>query len=876
MLQVKLQKPFLDSQIISRPRINRIFESMTNAILVCAPGGYGKSIAVSQWLELQSGKYVWLSLDEGQNDISSFLEYLITGIEAIYPGQFSETKAFIYNHQIIEEENLREKLINEMSTLPESFIIVLDDYHLITNVFVHSLVKNIIKLLSRQLKLVLITRVDPPINSINLKLYGMLQEIRMSELSLNHEEFLNFIDHQLKVKRSEKEIEQLEQLTEGWILAVKMAMSFGNINDFIPLNSSFSMSQDIGNLVEKLTENLEKGLSELLLVFALCEKFNEDLLRALIEHRGKTWTGNASIIQVLMEHNLFLIQLDEKGEWYRFHHLFKELLVKISLKKDPDGTQETFIFICNWFAEKGMVEDAIRYAVKADQLDLATKLVTKYRFDAINSDQWWRVQRWLNLIPEQVRKSSPDLLLAQILICQDTWQLPLIPSILTALEVLLPKNLNDLHRAEILYHQGHQQVFIFSNPHKAIELFEKSKTILDDESILAARREMFLAVANQMMGKAEAALQSLNNFEEKNEPGSQLYLRAMFSKMMVLLLSGNLRKGNVVARRFAFFAKNGGFESMEAYSCYMMANIALQKLNISLALEMINNSLVFQGKINYRLYFDAMAMKVIGLSIERKHDDVEVILLKMKELAYQLHDHSYLSYYQSAASRAKWLKGEGESELPWAETKNDQLHFIQMFYVIDVPALTQCRILISSGNPAQLQQGLAQLNEIESRLDGVNNQYHDVDIKALRSLAAFRTNDLKKAKEKASEAIQLAKQRECWLAILEICISNPKFFTIIDKELLTPFIQMVFLRVIEASGKTKKQVPKTGNEKAQISLREKEILRAVAEGMRNKEIAETLNIAEVTVKSHLTNIFRKMDVPNRTTMLLRAKELRIL
>ncbi len=876
MLQVKFQKPFLDSQIISRPRVNRIFESKPNSILVCAPAGYGKSVAVSQWLEIQSGGYMWLSLDEEQNDVSSFLEYFITGIEAMYPNHFSESKAFIYSHHVVDEEIFREMFINEMITLPESLIIVLEDYHFITNPFVHSLIEQIIKLLSRQLKMILVTRVDPPINTINLKLYGMLHEIRMNELSLSHEEFQNFIDHQLKIKPSGKEIEQLEQLTEGWILGVKIAMSFGNISEFIPLNSSFSMSQDIGHLVKKLTEYLEKELSELLLVFAMCEKFNEELLLALIEHKGKTWTKNSDIIQVLIEHNLFLIQLDAQGIWYRFHHLFRDLLIQIADKKDPYEAQKTLIFICNWFAERGMIEEAIRYAVKAGQLGLATKLVAKYRFDAINSDQWWRVQRWLNLIPEQVRKSSPDLLLAQILIYQDTWQLSLIPAMLAALKVLLPQDISLIHRAEILYHQGHLQVFIFSNPNKAIELLEKSKRLLDDQSILSVRREMFLAVAYQMVGKTNGALQSLNEFEAKYEPGSQLYLRAMFSKMMVLLLSGNLKKGNEVAERFTFFARNCGFESLEAYSCYMMTNVALHRLNIPQSMDLIDRAMLFQGKMNYRLYFDSMVMKVLALSIERKFDDVEKTLDKICSLANQLQDHSYLSYYKSAVSRAKWLQGESESVLSWAETRNDQMHFSQSFFLIDVPALTQCRILISTGNPAQQQKGLLQLDEIESCLNAVNNRYYDVDIKALRSLAAFRSNDLTEAKEMANEAILLAKEKESWLAILEMCISNPKFFAIIDKEHLTPFLQKVFTRIIDTADKSKKLSQNNEYNKVQISLREEEILRAVAEGMRNKEIAETLNISEVTVKSHLTNVFRKMDVPNRTTMLLRARELKIL
>ncbi|NMM48308.1 helix-turn-helix transcriptional regulator [Marinigracilibium pacificum] len=875
MLNVKFHKPVLGNQIISRPRVIEIFKNIPVSILVCAPAGYGKSVAVSQWLDYQESHYMWLTLDDEQNNISLFLDYFITGLEEIYPNQFHDTKSCINNNKIADFDTLKEVFINELDTIEESLVIILEDYHLISNTYIHSIIETCIKYCSGFIKFVLISRVDPPINTFDLKIYGKLHEIRMKDLSLDHNEFQNFIRYNLKIPTSKDELIKFEGLAEGWILGIKLATSIVNINRSISLSTSLLMSHDISRLVKNLTEYLEDELSNLLLYFSVCKKFNESLLRSILKFKGKKWNYDSDIIQILIDHNLFLTQLDKNGEWFRFHHFFREILLKIAIDKDQEGTNSLISFVGQWFAENDMIEEGIKYVIESNQYDEAIEIISRFRIKMVNNDEWYRVQRWLDQLPENIRKSDPDILLAQILIYEDTWELGKIPPMLTALENLLVTNISNHHKSEILYHQGHRELFVLSNPNKAKELFIRSKELYNEQSAFWSRREMFLATALQMTGKSEIALDSLNIAEQQNNAGSHLFLRTLFSKMLVLLLSGDFHIGTKTAEEFAYFAKDSGYDSLESSSCYMSANTSFQKLEIQTTIETLNRGLQHFGKMNYRLYFDAMAMKALCHMAEGENQKVESTIENIKKLVDQLNDKSYRSYYESVNARIKWLNGQETDLISWANNINNQVHFTQLYFLIDVPVFTQCKILISSDDINLIEKGYLLLNEIEVILLDFNNRYHDTEISILKGYYFYRKGDKLKASSLATKAIQNANLQDAWWSVLEILIRDRDFLKVLDYRLIPEKLLKYLPQKTENSGRNDK-INSININSDRVSSREIEVLKAVALGLRNKEIAESLNISEVTVKSHLTNIFRKIDVPNRTSMIKRARELNLI
>ncbi|MCX2743843.1 LuxR C-terminal-related transcriptional regulator [Mangrovivirga sp. M17] len=876
MLNTKFHKPVLGTQIISRPRINKIFNGIPVSTLVCAPAGYGKSVAVSQWLDNHSVNYLWLNLDEDQNHLNIFLEYLVTGLQEIYPNKFYNFNSLISNHRLVNKDKLKEVFINELDEIEEPLYIILEDYHLITDIDIHSIVETCIKYSTRYLKFIIISRLDPPFNTFDLKVYEKLQEIRMKELALDHNEIVELIESNLDISISENELKNFEDHAEGWILGIKLAISLVRKNRSISLNSSLLMSHDISRIVKNLIENLDDNLPDFLLSFSLCKKFNEDLLRSIVKFSGNKWNFDANIIEVLKDQNLFITQLDEQGKWYRFHHFFREILLKISFENKPEETQSLYSHISEWFADNDMIDEGINYVIESNQYDKAIELIAKFRYDMLNNDRWWQVQRWIDKVPEKIRKTNPELLLAQTLIFENTWELDKIPPIINALEKLLDSELSEIQKSEILYNKGHQQLNVHSDPKGAIEFFNKSKNIYTDNTAFFARRELFLSISLQMSGEIEKALRSIAEMGKIYKTGTYLYLRTLFAKTIVLLLSGDFKKVKKTVEEFEYFSRDSGFDSIESYSCYLLANISLQMLNIEETIDLLDRGMKFIGKMNYRLYFDSMIMKALCYKIKGEDTLAKETVDNINKLVNQLQNKSFIVYYQSAKARLKWLNDSDNDLLSEIKELNFKTHFMEIYFFVDVPIITQCKILISSGQTEAMKEGYLRIKEIESYLLSINNGYHYLDISMLKVYYYYKNGKNKKASILAKSIINEANTRNTWWPILEYLIKEPALISILDKSILPSHLIELLPQEIDSFIDIESRISIKQNNDRQISYREQEVLKAVAMGLRNKEIAESLNISEVTVKSHLTNIFRKIDVPNRTSMIKRARELNLI
>jgi ATP/maltotriose-dependent transcriptional regulator MalT len=876
MFHTKLKRPVLTPDLLPRPLLLEELEKKGYLpfLLVSAPAGYGKSVLISQWLEVSGGDYTWISLEEGMNDTSTFLNYLTEALKIVSPAEKQSLIKLQNDYKFLSWETIIEKIVNITTKLQGHSRLVLDDYHLIRNQEIHELVQALINENTGNLLVVIITRWDPPFILRKLRLYQKMFEIRMQDLRFQEHEIIELLAVKDSSSFRADQIKELTARTEGWILAIRMiimAKSFPNLVD--KKMGSEILTTDLDELLDHISQSLDPNFFRQMQLCSLCDQFNADLIDSICTYAFKGACKADIFLAKLKDLNFFLIPTSYNGTWYRFHHLFGDILKRHLERSEPNIIIPLYLHISSWFSGKGLIDEAIHYAIKAKNYELTCDLISEHRTRILDQGQWWVVQRWLENIPEHIRRANIEMLLTELFICEETYNFREVSYILNTLESLGIENADANSLSRYLYHLGYYLTFLRPNPEKALEVLERSKVLYKDESIVfGARRELILATVRQMLGKSDVALGILDDIDKSFQYASIMHLRSLHARVMVYMLSGNLPDSVSAAEKFHFTVKSSKFKVLEAWSFYLLGNGAFQTFNKDKSKLALKEVLGYEGMLNYRVYFDALAGSVLLSSLKGDDKATESSLMAMKQMAEKMKDTSFKIYYQSVRARVRLHKGQGDSEMSWAQT-----HWVKqtpasyLFFLIDVPDFTKIRILVSHGSLLQVEEALNVLEEVKTFLDNVYNKYHVVDVHILKAMAQLRIGQEEDAKISLNIALAIAEKEDTIRALIEAYRVMPSLFNLLEHS--TPhriLRRMGFDFAVQKSPRT------SSSDSHELTLREQELIRLIAKGLRNKEVADQLNISAVTVKSHLTNIYRKLEVPNRTTMLRKVRERSIL
>ena len=837
-------------------------------LLVSAPAGYGKSVLISQWLEVSGGDYTWISLEESMNDTSTFLSYFTEAIKIVSPDEKQSLIRLQNEYKFLSWEIIIEKIVKITNKFQGNCRLILDDYHLIRNQQIHELVQALINENTGNLLVVIITRWDPPFTLRGLRLYQKMFEIRMRDLRFQEHELTDLLVRN-SISLSADEIKELTVRTEGWILAIRMmiiAKSFTNLVD--EKMGSEMLTTDLDELLDHISQNLDPNFIRQMQLCSLCDQFNADLIDSICTYAFKGACNADIFLAKLKDLNFFLIPIRDNETWYRFHHLFGDILKRHLEKSEPNIIIPLYVHISSWFSGKGIIDEAIRYAIKAKNYDLACDLISEHKTRILDQGQWWVVQRWLENIPEHMRRGNMEMLLTELAIAEETYSFNDVSYILGILESLDIENTEAKIYSQYLYHLGYYLTFLNPNPEKALEALERSKVLYKDESVLfGARRELLLAIVRQMLGKSALALGMLDDIDRSYKHASIMHLRSLHARIFVYMLSGEFSHALAASEKFHFITKQVKLNFFELNAYYLLGNSAFQILNIPKSQLAFKELLGYEGILNYRMFFDALAGVTILNALNDDNKTMESFLNVMNCMVLKMKNPMFQLYERSVRARVHLIKGQGNKELEWAQTDWVEQSSEKYAFLIDVPAFTKIRILVNHGSIYQVKEALNVLADVEAFLDNLHNRYHTIDIKFLKAMALFRLGDTASAKEFLEEALLLAEKSDSIRPVLEAYKVMPTIFNILDHS--TSYRILTRINFVFANQKSPVKSLSDSNE---LSLREQELIGLVAKGFMNKEIAEQLNISTVTVKSHLTNIYRKLKVPNRTTMLRKVGE----
>ena len=340
LIHTKLYRPRLGSDLISRPRLlERLNAGLGGKVtLVCAPAGFGKTTLLVAWGETIDRPTAWLSLDEHDDELASFVRSLTAALQSVFPDAFGAIASLLQAPRLPALDSLVALFSNDLADLPEDLLLVLDDYHRIRTSEVHSLLERLVEHLPAQVHLVLSSRTDPQLPLARWQAQGHLHELRGTDLRFTLEETEAFLARELGSVAAHEVAGVLEERTEGWIAMVRLAaLSLRNAPDQMAFLERLGHAPErtlSRYLVEEVLSQQAPAVQEFVVRMSILEQFCAGLCRAVMGSDASNEQVQATL-EELDRSNLFLVPLDERHGWYRFHHLFQELL-----QRAVAGTQE--------------------------------------------------------------------------------------------------------------------------------------------------------------------------------------------------------------------------------------------------------------------------------------------------------------------------------------------------------------------------------------------------------------------------------------------------------------------------------------------------------------------------------------------------------
>ncbi|MGE5222200.1 MAG: AAA family ATPase, partial [Omnitrophica WOR_2 bacterium] len=477
LLATKLYIPPARPNAIARSHlINKLLSGLDHPgsfTLVSGPAGFGKTTLVSKFVSQLQRPVAWVSLDEGDNDAVQFWTYLITACQLVWEDIGGSALELFNSQQELPPDTAPSILINDLTADDRQIVLVLDDYHTIQTRSIHAGMQFLLDHLPPNLHLIVATRTDPPWPLARMRASNQLVEIRTQDLRFSVNETLEFLNRTMGLKVSPEDAASLEERTEGWAAGLQLAaLSLQGRSDTPAFVKAFSGSDlyVADYLVEEVLQRQPPDIRKFLLQTSLLKRMNAGLCEAVTGCQdGQT------ILQAIRHDNAFIIPLDSQGHWFRYHHLFAELLQShLNEAFSKDEIAALHLHAATWFEKNQYYVEAVQHAFAAKNYEKAASLVDQYGQEMFFSEQHSILIHWLEALPGEYAQSHPRLEIYRLLIDLLQGKLDMFEQTLIEKEKLIqslpksPEN-NRLRRRALVYLA---LFYAFQNTAKAIQIAE--------------------------------------------------------------------------------------------------------------------------------------------------------------------------------------------------------------------------------------------------------------------------------------------------------------------------------------------------------------------------------------------------------------------
>jgi len=907
LLTTKLYIPPVRADLVPRPRLmerlNAGLRLGNRLTFVSAPAGFGKTTLVSEWVSGCGRPVAWITLDENDNDPLRFMTYFVAALQEVEAGLGQGLLDTIQSSKLPAIESLFLALINQIANVSDPFILVLDDYHLIEEQSVHNIISFTLEHLPPQMLLVILTRVDPPLPIARLRGRGQLTELRRVNLKFAPDEVAEFLNQVMGLGLTEADVAALAFHTEGWIAGLQMAAlalraqaSSQDDEETSRFIKSFAESDRyiLDYLIEEVFQRQSEPLQEFLLYTSILDRMCGSLCDA-VAGGGKlvddtsvdspflqlpdSLQSGQKILEYMEQANLFVIPLDRQQEWYRYHRLFIDLLRRRLQSKSPELLPILHGRASKWYEENGFLASAIDHAISAGDFSRAAYLIEDIAVGVFSRGEMTTLLKWLNQLPDGVMRNQP------ILFLYHTWMLYINGHPIDEVEARLDDAIKSDDSGHI---SGEVTMFraalatVKGDIQSSIELSQRALELLPKDSyFFRGNTVRSLASAYEMAGDLTAAI---NTFDEAvkmdHRAGNKVGEIVGLTKIAGLRkIQGRLKDAHQLYRRALEVGNDGHgnllpiagramtglgelwreWNDLKDAERYLDEGIVLVKrwsnvwaIEGYLALAHVRQSMgdeqgahqAIQTAEELAVDFDASEM-----------DDLEVSLIKIR-LSLLQGDHE---------SAAHWFDGRGVVK---------EINDIPVsYYLQEMGQIVRARMCISQG---EYDQAKLLLDSLQGEAENLYRTGVLIEILVLQALLLQSLGDTPQAVKVLENALSLAEPE----GYVRIFLDEGKPMARLLYEAITRNISPVYagrlLTKFEPGMRDKMPSKKLASVVEPLSERELEVLRLIAEGLSNQEVAQRLYISLRTVKWHTSNIYNKLGVKNRTQAVNRARRLGVL
>jgi LuxR family maltose regulon positive regulatory protein len=924
LLAAKLHIPRLRPNLVPRRRLtDRLDEALRlghRLLLICAPAGFGKTTLLSEWVAVCGTPLAWLSLDSSDNDLARFWAYAVAALQTIHEGIGESILTVLQSPQLPTIESLLPALINEIAEIPDPFALILDDFYMITDQRIHDAVTFLLNNLPSPMHLVLSSRDDPPWPLARLRARSEMTELREADLRFTRKETTQFLNQVMELGLSPEDVAALDARTEGWIAGLQMAAismrghrRTQGVPDLTAFIKAFTGSHRfiLDYLGQEVLDQQSSATQQFLLETSILERMTAPLCDT-VRFGDVRMPGSPARTDVTDSHdsqgmlirleqaNLFLVPLDDERRWYRYHHLFRDLLRSRLGQTYPDRVSVLHRRASEWYEENGLIPEAVGHALEAEDFERVAHLVQGNALAMLDDGELGTLVRRLDALPDELLRSQSWLSLAKAWSHVYTGPLDAVEPQLNAAERALAdgkqrdEGVADTHRDVAQRVADEQQILAqitairtvvasMSGDHaRALELAHQALELLPEGALMVRGLvEAAGASALRQTGRLAAAAQAYARAATVSQAaaGRHIAVYALCELASLRLFQGQLHKAatayrDALALTEAHLERTGRRPLVSGYISAQLSQVLLEWNDLDGAIQHAREGvrLCQQWGTADAVVFGCVDLARVLQALGDTSGALDAIQ-KAKAAAKELSPW-FVDQVTAAEVRLRLALGDVAGASEWAQESglrvDDELIFDR-----ELMYRALVRILIAqdrSDDALKLLERLLRMAEPAGAMGCV------LEMLILRAMAHQARGEDDEALVALERALLFA-EPEGYVRtfVAEGAPMGRLLWTAVGRGISSQYAsQLLAALETELGDREQKAEPLPLLLEEPLSEREMDVLRLLPTNLSTPEMAEELIISVNTVRHHVKNIYRKLDVHTRMDAIGRAKRLGLL